>query len=255
MKSWSIFAHSFGMVFRNLRQALQIGVVPVLLTFAGVFALLSLWGVSLSSFLNDEEALDLLVQTNSGFLFLGFLGVSLIIAIMMLWIVVSWHRFVLLEEYPQGWVPPFRFDRVLSYFGHGCLLGILMMVAMIPGFLILGVLVSGAPVLGGAVFFVLIVTIAVGFYRLVPILPAAAIGKPLTLKESWAATAGETGTFLGLMFIGFLFQMALNIFASLFMLIPVVGIVLVYLVLLVMSLVNVSILTTLYGHYIEERPI
>ncbi|WP_083096851.1 hypothetical protein [Pseudophaeobacter leonis] len=71
MKSWSIFAHSFGMVFRNFRQALQIGVVPVLLTFAVVFALLSLLGVSLSSFLNDEEAMDLLVQTNSGALFLG----------------------------------------------------------------------------------------------------------------------------------------------------------------------------------------
>ena len=61
MKSWSIFAHSFGMVFRNLKQALQIGLVPVMSAFLGVFAALSYFGVSFSV-LQDEQALGLLMS-------------------------------------------------------------------------------------------------------------------------------------------------------------------------------------------------
>ena len=126
MKSWSIFAHSFGMVFRNLKQALQIGLVPVVIAFVGVFAALSYIGVSVSV-LQDEQALGLLIANS----WMVFFATWVFVMIMMLWIVTSWHRFVLLEEYPQGWVPPFRFDRILSYIGHALMLGILMMIAMI----------------------------------------------------------------------------------------------------------------------------
>lgn len=250
MKSWSIFAHSFGMVLRNLKQAMQIGLVPVMSAFLGVFAALSYFGVSFSV-LQDEQALGLLMSNT----WMVFIALWVFVMIMMLWIVTSWHRFVLLEEYPQGWVPPFRFDRILSYIGHAILLGILMMIAMIPAAIVMLGLSSASPIFGGIFAVVLVFAAVAGLYRLFPMLPAAAIGKPLKIKEAWEATTGETWTIVGLIFIGFLFQLALNIVAALFGMVPVIGPIFVYVVLLVMSLVNVSILTTLYGHYIEGRPI
>lgn len=250
MKSWSIFTHSFGMVFRNLKQAMQIGLVPVLLAFAGVFAGLSYLGVSLAVF-QDEQALGLLMADS----WMVFIVMLVFVIILMLWIVTSWHRFVLLEEYPEGWVPPFRFDRILSYIGHALMLGIMMLIVMVSAATVIIGLSSASPVLGGILLTTGGLAIGVLLYRFLPILPAAAIGKPLKLSESWEATKGETLTILGLMLIGFLFQLLLNIVAVLFGLVPVIGPLLIYAVLLIMSLVNVSILTTLYGHYIEGRPI
>lgn len=250
MKSWSIFAHSFGMVFRNLKQALQIGLVPVVIAFVGVFAALSYIGVSVSV-LQDEQALGLLIANS----WMVFFATWVFVMIMMLWIVTSWHRFVLLEEYPQGWVPPFRFDRILSYIGHALMLGILMMIAMIPAAIVMFGLSAMSPVLAGVFGIILVLSAVVGLYRLLPVLPAAAIGKSLKIKEAWEATTGETWTIVGLIIIGFLFQLLLNIMAALFVLVPIIGPIVLYAVLLVMSLVNVSILTTLYGHYIEGRPI
>ncbi len=250
MKSWSIFAHSFGMVFRNLKQALQIGLVPVVIAFVGVLAALSYIGVSVSV-LQDEQALGLLLANS----WMVFLAIWVFIMVMMLWIVTSWHRFVLLEEYPQGWVPPFRFDRILSYIGHAIMLGLLMLLAMIPGAMIMIAIGGMSQILGVLTTSIWVGVILVGMYRLLPILPAAAIGKPLKLKEAWEATTGETWTIIGLLVIGFLFQLLLNIMAALFVLVPIIGPIVLYTVLLVMSLVNVSILTTLYGHYIEGRPI
>lgn len=250
MKSWSIFTHSFGMVFRNLKQAMQIGLVPVLLAFAGVFAGLSYLGVSLAVF-QDEQALGLLMADS----WMVFIVMLVFVMILMLWIVTSWHRFVLLEEYPEGWVPPFRFDRILSYIGHALMLGIMMLIVMASAATVIIGLSSASPVLGGILLTTGGLVIGVLLYRLLPILPAAAIGKSLKLKEAWVATKGETLTILGLMLIGFLFQLLLNVVAVLFGLVPVIGPLLIYAVLLIMSLVNVSILTTLYGHYIEGRPI
>lgn len=250
MKSWSIFAHSFGMVFRNLKQALQIGLVPVVIALVGVFAALSYLGVSVSV-LQDEQALGLLISQG----WMVFVGLWVFVMTMMFWIVTSWHRFVLLEEYPQGWVPPFRFDRILSYIGHAIMLGILLLIAMIPAAIVMAGLSPVSPVLAGVFAVILMFAAVVGLYRLLPVLPAAAIGKSLKIKEAWEATVGETWTIVGLLFIGFLFQFLLNIMAALFVLVPIIGPIFVYAVLLVMSLVNVSILTTLYGHYIEGRPI
>lgn len=250
MKSWSIFAHSFGMVFRNLKQAMQIGLVPVVIAFAGVFAALSFMGVSVS-ILQDEQALGLFIANS----WMVFIALWVFVVIMMLWIVTSWHRFVLLEEYPQGWVSPFRFDRILSYIGHAILLGLLMLLAMIPGAMIMMAIGGMSQILGVLITVIWVGVILAGMYRLLPILPAAAIGKPLKLKDSLEATKGETWTILGLILIGFLFQLLLNIMAALFVLVPIIGPIVLYAVLLVMSLVNVSILTTLYGHYIEGRPI
>ena len=47
MKGWSIFAHSVGMVTRNLSEAMRVALVPVLIGFALIAALIMTSGLSL----------------------------------------------------------------------------------------------------------------------------------------------------------------------------------------------------------------
>jgi hypothetical protein len=100
---------------------------------------------------------------------------------------------------------------------------------------------------------VVIVAANVVFFRLSTILPAAAIGKPLTLKAAWAGTEGSSVTILILVLILGAAQFALQLLLGLLLLAPVIGVVLMVLGTVVSGLVNISVLTTLYGYYIEKR--
>lgn len=254
MKSWTIFAHSLSMVLRNLQQAVQIGLVPSLIAFGVLAGLFSSLGLSYSLF-EDQKGMQELVTTNpNGFVLVVLLSL-LVIWTTMIWIVVSWHRFVLLEEYPSGWIPPFRLDRILSYIGHGLLLGLVMFAVMFVFGVVAAMLGAFSQVLMPVVMVAGVIAMMVIMYRLVAVLPAAAIGKPLKLSEAWAATADANGTIAGLVVIMVLFQVAVQLVSGLVALVPVVGIIVVFAASMLLSLVGVSVLTTFYGHYIEDRPV
>lgn len=260
MKGWSIFAHSVGMVTRNLSEALRIALVPVLIGFALVVALTLVTGLSLGS-MSDPEAMDKMMRDGGMgaffFPFIMFVGVLIVVE---LWIFVSWHRFILLEEYPTGWIPEFRIDRIIAYFGSGLLIALVIILFLIP--IIMVIVLAAAfvsTVLPVAASFIPLVTIILAyliFYRFSPTLPAAAVGASLRLSDAWAETKGATGTFLVTGISTAVVQFFLQYVAGLSMAVfPPLGIAFQLLIGLVMSLVNVSILTTIYGHYFEGRPI
>jgi hypothetical protein len=253
MIGWHIFVHSVGMVFRNLNEAVKIGLVPVIILALVVAGLVSFSGLTLD-LLSDEEALGRAIGT--GQVGLAFVLILLAWVIVTLWIFVSWHRFILLEEYPQSWIPPFRFDRILAYLWRGIVLGLIAAALMLPTVGIAAVVGSVVPGLAVILTFVAILALVVVVYRLVAILPAAAIGQPLTIGQAWEATRGATGAIFGLLLVSFLAQVLLQLVSgAILAVIPVLGVLFQFLVTLIMSLVNVSVLTTFYGHYIEGRPI
>lgn len=49
-----------------------------------------------------------------------------------LWTAVAWHRFVVLNERPRGWLPRFRGDLILGYAGRGILTLLMMLLVTIP---------------------------------------------------------------------------------------------------------------------------
>lgn len=252
MKGWSIFAHSVGMVTRNLSEALRIALVPVLIGFALIVALTLMTGLSIGT-MSDPEVMDKMMRDGGmGAFFFPFFLFAIVFIVIELWIFVSWHRFILLEEYPTGWIPEFRFDRIMAYFGRGLLIGVIMMAMWIP--VMMAVMFAGSLgvlIMLGAMFFSVVLV-----YRLVAILPAAAIGRSLTVGQAWEATRGASGTILVLVFVIFLAQFLLQLVTGLSMMVfPPLGIAFQLFVALVMSLVNVSILTTFYGHYVEGREI
>ena len=252
MLGLEIFVHSVKMVLRNLKQALQISVVPALVGGLLIVGLTYVFGISFESLENESTGLPAGVTPGA---FFGFLFSFLIVVFgIMLWIVVSWHRFVLLEEYPTGLVPVFRADRILAYLGRLLMLGLLGMIVLIPLAFVMGVLVQAVAILGVVLWLVLVVLLTVGFYRLSPILPGAAIGKSVTISDAWQATSGANGSIALLVILSILFQLLLQFIAGVLLFIPVIGpIVVIFAGMLVVPLISVSILTTLYGVFIEKR--
>ncbi len=252
MLGLEIFVHSVKMVLRNLTQALQISVVPALIGGFLAIGLFFLFGIPFEEFNSETNGFPEGVTAAS---FTGFLLCLMAVVFgVMLWIVVSWHRFVLLEEYPSGLVPPFRFDRVLAYFGRLLMLGLIALIIMMPGALIMGMMAQSSVALGVLVWLGLIIFLTIGFYRASPILPGAAIGKPIKLSEAWQATSGASGAIALLVVLSILFQILLQLLASLLLFVPIIGVLIVlFASMLIVPLINVSILTTIYGVFIEKR--
>ncbi|WP_050604625.1 hypothetical protein [Ruegeria sp. 6PALISEP08] len=252
MLGWQIFLHSVRMVFGNLKQVLQITVGPALIAtiiIVGVFLAL---GIPLEAL--EDNAGDLPPGATAGSAFVFVVVLLAVMFVTMFWIAVSWHRFILMEEYPTGIFPTFRFDRILAYFGRFLMLGILMVIAYIPMGLVAAAL--GESLAGLSIILVIVYTVflVVCFYRLSIILPAAAIGDPISLSDAWNKTAGVGSAILLLLLVAFLFQVLVQLAFTVLAIIPVLGVLLtVFFGTLVLPMINVSIFTTMYGVFIEKR--
>ncbi|AXT27727.1 hypothetical protein D1823_14845 [Ruegeria sp. AD91A] len=252
MLGWQIFVHSVRMVFGNLKQVLQITAGPALIgtiVIVGVFLAL---GIPLEAL--DENAVDLPPGVTAGSVFVLVFVLLAAMFVTMFWIAVSWHRFILMEEYPTGILPTFRFDRILAYFGRFLMLGILMMIAYIPMGLLAAALGESLAGLSIILMIAYTVFLVVCFYRLSIILPAAAIGDPISLSDAWTKTAGVSGAILLLLVVAFLFQVLVQLAFTVLAIIPVLGVLLtVFFGTLILPMINISIFTTMYGVFIEKR--
>lgn len=257
MKGWDIFLHSARLVLRNWKEALQIGLLPIgLVIVVGLLVLgADFWAIA------AQGGPDVLADDFGAMAGLGvsFALVWIFGLFMMLSVIVNWHRFVLLEQYPAGWVPAFHLGLALGYFGRILMLVLLAMLIMLP----LGVL--GAALDGGSggsgAFTAIIVLVAglflgIAFYRVAAILPAGAIGKPISLRQAWEATQGATGTIIVLVLVLFIANLVLQLaVAALMLIFAPLGLLATVVAGVFWGLVSVSVLTTFYGHYIEGRPI
>ena len=249
MLGWKIFAHSVRMVLRNFKQALQIAVVPGLIGAAVLVGLVALFDIPMDS-LEGQQPSDL-----TGGTFVIFITCALLsLFVVIFWIIVAWHRFVLLEEYPTGVIPPFRFDRITAYFGRLLMLSLVGVLAFVPFGLLISGLAQVAPGLTFLLFVFIGLLLLVCICRLSLILPAAAIGRPLGLGESWQATAGASGAILLTVLLTAVLQILVETIGSLLIVVPIIGIIFVLVAsMLIVPLINVSVLTTMYGYFIDGQ--
>lgn len=253
--SWRIFLHSVRQVFGNLGGALR---VSGLLTLAQ-FAIMLTIGQSL---LLDQESRQQMIV--SGQMPWGkFVLALLLVTALWLWIAVGWHRYILLNEKPSL-VPPLRVDRMLGYFGKSLLIGLILIIpALILGFvgggLMTVILKSGSGIV--AAFFLMAIIVYVPLatigMRLCAMLPGAALEPGVPVFSGWEATRGATLTILGVVVISVVCSLALN-FLGLRLFSDPFGLpsrIYELVVQWIVTMVGVSILTTLYGHYVEKRPL
>lgn len=248
----SLFLHSVRLVLGDWRNALKI--TGLLYLIYAVPALL--FALLFPTPVQPEQAMAAL---GSG----GFLGiVTAILAIVaFVWVAVAWHRYVLLDEVPAGQFPEFNSNRLLSYGGYSLLIGLIgfalsfivsavVGIVAIPLLSMVGVFITGLLALAA----VLIVG-----YRLAPILPSIAIGKPITLRQAWEATNSANVPIIVLAVLSAVAALVIDIPAFILAMAGPIGGFLAVLWTLatgwVKMIVGVSILTTLYGHYVEGRAI
>ncbi len=184
------------------------------------------------------------------------LAIGLIAAVVgWMWAAVSWHRFVLLEEYPNGVLPKWHGAQIGNYFGNSLLVLLILFGAILVMAIAVGMII--AVVQSIALGVILGVGLAIGVswvaVRIGLILPAAAIGERLGVGESWRATAQVSGQLLlpviVLALVFGLINQAVTVAFGPTLLAAAVGIAIYW----IQLLMNLALMTTLYGNLIQGR--
>jgi hypothetical protein len=251
MKGIQILVHSIRQVLGNLGPALRVSLVPNLIQFAAMLAL----GMSLMTSGDDLAARIL----DGSFSWLGFTAIVIVSLVCGVWIAVAWHRYVLLVEEP-GFVPTFRGDRILAYFGNSVLIVLILIIPAMIAMFIVG-LIARPLMLGGVspyvvtpIAVIVFLPIAVVGLRLGAALPGIALGAGTNLSAAWEATKGDAVTFGVLTVVWWLGTTLISwLILTVFGTVPLALMLVQFLYTWAITMIGVSILTTLYGHCIERR--
>lgn len=245
MKGYQIFLHSVKQVFGNFGTAVRVSGV--------LFLVQAITTLGLDRYAMMTQGTGAAMLTPGEFL-LAILGVFLMVTT-SLWIAVAWHRYILRVEEPASILPPFHGRRLLAYLGISLLIGIILIIPMFLLVTLAGIVAQTG--LAGAVIGSLVVTVPLILItlRLCPALPAAALGEPLGLRGAWAATQGATPDFLLLAVIAGIASVVIDLPIFLFMGAMPLAIGWGLVSLWIKTMVGASILTTIYGHYVEHRPL
>ncbi|NDW32060.1 hypothetical protein [Salipiger sp. PrR007] len=244
MKGWRIFVHSLRMVVDNIGTALRVSLVLYLVQAASQIA----------TYLHADDAGPdgLPVQV------IGLPALALVVLAVLasLWIAVAWHRFVLTGEEPRGWLPRWHGGEILGYFGRSILIALVIFLGMMISAIPVALIGAAVPGLAPVLVFGLVGLGGYLFFRLGLILPASAVGEKLTLKQAWRATAEDDGAVvtLAMLVIGgsLLVELPALIDNSAGSIVNLVyGLVINWFA----TMIGISVLTSLYGHFVEKRPI
>lgn len=249
----NIFVHSILMVINNLGAALRISVVLMVVQFVALF-------VFGTGFLVTGEDMSQ-AMLRGEYPYFGAFLTFLVMVVTSLWIAVAWHRFVLREEEPTGPVPPFNGGAIWSYFVAAVIFVLIMIVVSIPFMLLAGILAApfmmsgGQSGLFGAMIVGLLIYLPVAYvgYRISPILPSGALQARIPVKDAWYATGTSGAAFVVLTLTTVVAGMILNFPAG--YLPGILGVIWGFVSNWVTVMVGASILTTIYGHYVEGRPL
>lgn len=245
-----LFLHAFRTIFGNLREALVISVVP----FGALFLLLILFGQTFETSFTQEP---------SGGVLFGIFVFVIAFIVAFGFVASSWHRFVLFEETPKILGSPAQ-RRAVPYIWKGILLGLWLLLFYIPITIVLGLVlvpVAGAANETGFGLLAIALDIVIGgvmgaiFFMYAMVLPASALEKHMTFKESRLATSrlGINLLWLGVLIAAF--NTLMNVALGLVLVAGggVIGSVLSLAIQWLVMMIGISILTTLYGHLVEGR--
>ena len=250
MTGVSIFVHAVKMVLNNLGPALRIGAVPLLILAAAG------WLFS-SSFTAATESGAAPIPGASAF---GNGLILMVVSILVsLWIAVAWHRYILLEEQPGAFLPQWNGAAIWAYFKVALILGLLLIVISVPLMLLGGFVLfasvaeDGPPGLVTGFLFFLLVGLPMTWlgYRLGASLAGAATDAPLSLGDSWRATAPGAADLAVLALVS---VVALWLPSFIVAELPrILSVPLGAVIQWAATMIGVGVITTIYGHYVQGR--
>ena len=248
MKGFQLFLHSVRQVFGNMGAAVRIS------------GLLFLIQIAASLFLGGRG----MMMTPEGMTRGAGAGMVLLLIVTLmtgLWIAVAWHRYILRVEEPASILPAFHGQALLAYLGYSLLIGVILIIpAALLGALagmVFGALHAGGAALGivGSLVATLIVLVPIILIalRLSPALPAAALGESLGIAGAWRSTDEATPDLLGLALIASVASFLIDLPLFVLMQAMPAAMLWAFATSWVKMMVGASILTTVYGHYVEKR--
>ncbi len=260
--AFQIIRHAFSMIFGNLGQALRVSVGPYLLLILAIVGVLTLAGFP-GGYATYPESSTLYRNTLDPVAAVFVFLVVVFSVFVFGWVAVAWHRFILLEEY-SGLLPKSVGLPIWRYIGLSLVLALIMFCLMfLVGFAV-GAIVSIVNALRTSlglfmIEFMMTSLASYLWFRLAIVLPAIATNNPLSIGEAWRRT-GEIGKTVLAVAVA-LVAMNLVIQETVFTLftndptIQIIQLVLQLITMWLMLMVGLSILTTIYGHLIEKRPL
>jgi hypothetical protein len=258
MLGFRLFWHAVRMVFTNLVPMVQIFALPLLVVMAVVMAFSTYSGVGPFFFLSGQ---NVRFDNMSGGFLVVFFCTLLVIWIALMNGVVHWHRYILLEETPRTLMLRLSWRQAAKYIVGGILIGLLLilpfwLLGMVFGKIAMELLRNGNILVARGIMIVLSLFFTAGFLALSPILPANAIDRNITISAALSAMSGSLGTLIvcaiGLGAVEWTGDVLVRQLAMLNMQVAgLVGIV----VQMLLAMIGVSLITTIYGHFVEERPL
>lgn len=260
-----IILHTFRMIFGNLGQALKVSVGPYLIMFGIILLALVITG-STGILAPQRSFSDGVVTEFSPFLSLLPLLLLPMVLFVTSWVAVSWHRFILREEY-TALLPAINDRPIWPYAGKAILLGLIIGLIAIPVLFLLGSIAmvpmaasgghqGSVPIFAFVIFAIAMIGLSVIALRMGVALVGTAVGKPMKFGEAFQATGKIGGVIIGVSILMVLINTVPGfIIGYLFFSVPIVGFVLNIALNWLTMMLGISILTTLYGHVIEDRPL
>lgn len=238
-----IVAHAIRQVIGNLGSALRVSALP----FAAQLCLLLL--ILPQGMVRAGEVIT------PGRFWLVFLGVLVVVVGTTLVIAVTWHRFVL-GGGAAGLIPRLPVRDMAAYLVRALLIALIALLATAPLMMFMGAGLTGHdPWLTTLVLGVVGTILTALVLRLSVSLPALAIGRRMSLAEGWAVLEGHLPALATLAVILVLAQVALAWVVSLVAIGPLLATGAAIGANWLALMVWLSVLTTLYGHYVEGRPL
>lgn len=256
-KSIDILRHAIMLVIRNYKDAMIIILPASILILINAFTIL----ISTTPEFQENDAYKIIP------FFTGLLA-----ALSLVWTAVRWHRYALLGERAGFAKLASIWRNIASYLllSIGLMIFvfiILILPAMAYVFMfdlpVVGRMLLRVPFIQPAFLIVLSIFAVWLMLRLGLVLPAIAIGDERKMAESWHQTrpAAFTLVVVAVAFIlitwapSILMIALVTVFGPAALSVPMVTTPILMVLHLAGFLVGVSILTTLYGHYAEGRPL
>ena len=267
MLGWTLFTRALSVLVENVGAALRVGAAPVAAIVLVEYAMLSLYPEALGG-------IDV-AEPDAGALLAGLVLAAATFALGA-WAAVGWHRYVLRGDAPAGWLPPVDGRTILSYVGLSLGIGLLVALTLMAVTTMVGVLVLPLMGAGGQV-----VVLAAGaicalilVFRLSLVLPARAVGRPMTFADAMRATRGHSGTAVVLAIVMGAFLVLLQLPPVLDAMMAAsgdaataaedvaagpmargpIGLAYAAVAQWIAVMLGAGLLTALYGQFVEERP-
>lgn len=258
---FSAFIHALKSTWHNLPFAFHVS-WPWLLLLIPV----SIWGeAKLPDFDISVATAEQRAALNA-FLFKTYVS-GFVSMVVYASIAISWHRYILKNEVPHGFAR-LRFDRtVWRYFGNSILVILFATLALLPVVLALAGFATMAGLAPQAVvnaFIIAAVLVAIPVtYRMSVKLPAIALDRrDFKFGDAWNATRGNTFQLIGLGLMSVFIALVAGILFGLVQeqVVNLAGDILKWPFLLIRNLASwvlaifaITMLTSLYGFFVEKR--